>query len=68
MKNSGCFKFVICIILFNIFLGGWSVNLILSWFGKDIPFFFDSIIGLFVAALSFPVAIVGSILQAFGIF
>jgi hypothetical protein len=55
-------------LILNLTVGGWSVDAILSWFGKDIPFLADTVIGLFVAELSIPVAIVGSILKAFGVF
>lgn len=58
----------IFIILFNLFVGTWSVDNILSWFGKDIPLIADLLIGLFVAEISVPVAIVGEILRACGVF
>ena len=67
MKKVGCLIPIILVIT-NLTLGGWSVNMILSWFGKDIPFIADSVIGLFVGEFSFPIAIVGSILKAFGVF
>ena len=35
---------------------GLSVDYILSWFSKDIPFIADMIIGIFVSAISIPVA------------
>ena len=52
MENSkiGCFGYIL-VALFNIIIGGLSVNYILSWFGKDIPFIADMAIGLFVAEL-----------------
>jgi hypothetical protein len=56
------------VIVLNTVLGGWSIDCILNWLGKDIPFFFDMIIGLFIAELSVPVAIIGQILRAFGVF
>jgi hypothetical protein len=68
MKSKFVNSLVVIIPLANIFLGGWSVDTILSWFGKDIPFYADAIIGLFIAELSFPIAIIGTILKAFGIF
>lgn len=49
-------------------ISGLSVDYILSWFSKDIPFIADMIIGIFVPAISMPVAIVGWILRLFGVF
>lgn len=72
MKNTtgtkiGC-GLIILVVLLNICLGGWSVNEILSWFGKSIPFWADSLIGLFTGEFSIPVAVVGKILIALGVF
>jgi len=61
----GCFMFV---LVFNILAGGWSVDQVLGWFDKNIPFWGDSLIGLFAAEFTFPAAIIGLILQAFGVF
>lgn len=63
--NTGCGCFV---ILFNLLLGGWSVNAILGWLGHNIPFWADSLIGLFAGEISIPIAIIGSILRLFGVF
>jgi hypothetical protein len=63
----GC-GFIIFILLFNVFVGAWSVDRILLWLGKDIPFIADALIGLFTAEISVPVAIVGEILRACGVF
>ena len=49
-------------------ISGLSVDYILSWFSKDIPFIADMIIGIFVSAISMPVAIVEWILRLFGVF
>lgn len=65
--NSGCLS-IILIVLFNVLAGAWSVNEILSWFGRSVPFIADMLIGLFVAEFSVPVAIVGYILKTFGVF
>lgn len=59
---------IIIVLVFNIAIGGWSVNAILSWFGKDILFAADILIGLFIAEFSVPVAVVGEILRYFGVF
>ncbi len=67
MGKVGCFL-VSLILVFNITVGAWSVNEILSWFGKNIPLWADGLIGLFTAELSVPVAIVGYILKACGVF
>jgi hypothetical protein len=63
--GCGCLIFL---FIFNFLIGGWSVHTILSWFGHNIPFIFDTIIGLFVAELAFPIAVIGYILKLFGIF
>jgi len=51
------------VLAFNLLLGGWSVDLISNYFGKDVPFWLDSVVGLFVAELSVPVAL---LLKVFG--
>jgi hypothetical protein len=63
--TCGCYT---AIFLFNLFIGGWSVNYLLQLFGKDIPFLADILIGLFVAEFSIPVAVVVAILKSFGVF
>lgn len=65
VSQIGCF---VLVILFNITIGTWSVNEILSWFGKDIPLLGDAAIGLFAGQVSVPVAIVGWILKICGVF
>lgn len=56
------------IILFNLLVGGWSVNYCLyAFLGKDVPWYIDVLIGLFVAEISVPTAIVLWILSHFGI-
>lgn len=68
MKNRiGCFLLTIVPII-NLIIGGWSIDEILSWFNKDIPWLADAIIGLFAGEISIPVAIVGKILRIFGVF
>lgn len=62
-SQLGCFLIVLA---FNIVVGAWSVDYILSFFGKDIPIFADILIGLFVAQLSVPVAIAMWLLRLFG--
>jgi hypothetical protein len=56
------------ILLLNISIGAWSIIEILSWFGKSIPLLANVIIGLFVGEFSIPVAIIGYILKACGVF
>jgi hypothetical protein len=58
----------IFILLLNISVGAWTVIEILSWFGKSIPLIANVIIGLFVGEFSIPVAIIGHILKACGVF
>lgn len=66
-SGIGCIV-VIFILFFNVFVGAWSVDRILLWLDKDIPFIADAVIGLFAAELSVPIAIVGEILRACGVF
>lgn len=68
MRNKKGCLIVIIPVLFNLILGGMSVNYILSWFGKDMSVLGDMLMGLFVAELSIPVAIGGWFLELFGIF
>ncbi len=61
----GC---LILVLLFNLAVGGWSVDYLLRFFlDKDIPLIGDVLIGLFVAEASIPVAIVIALLQYFGV-
>ena len=66
-EGIGCFLLII-VVAINLTIGAWSVNQILSWFGKDIPTIADIVIGLFVGEVSIPVAIVGWILKICGVF
>jgi hypothetical protein len=66
--KKGVSVIVLMVLLINLVVGAWSVNEILSWFNKDIPTIADAIIGLFAGEVSIPVAIVGTILKAFGVF
>ena len=50
------------------YVGAWSIDTILSWFGKDIPFVGDFVAGLFLGYLSIEVAIIGNILRLFSVF
>ncbi len=67
IENCGCGT-VILVFILNLAIGGWSVGEILSWFGKDIPTFFDVLIGIFAGEISIPVAIIGRILIMCGVF
>lgn len=71
MKNGiqyGCFFWILFIIAINLTVGAWSVIEILSWFGKSVPLVGSIVIGLFAGELSIPVAVVGWILRACGVF
>ena len=55
-------------VMFNLFIGGWSVNYLLSFFlGKTIPFLGAAPIGLFAGEISVPVAIAIVLLKWFGV-
>lgn len=64
LYSCGC---VLAIVLFNLLAGGWSVDFVLRIFLIEISFIGDMLIGLFVAQLTVPVAIVILILRAFGV-
>lgn len=66
MKNK--IGFYIAAIVLNISIGTWSVIEILSWFNKSIPLLGCSVIGLFAGEISIPIAIIGKILKACGVF
>lgn len=66
-KQIGCLG-IIGVLVINITLGAWSVIQILSWFGKSIPLLGSIVIGLFTGEFSIPIAVVGKILKACGIF
>ncbi len=60
----GCW---LLIVIFNVVLGGWSVDVLLALFDKDIPFWGDALIGLIVGEVTIPVALVYTILHYFGV-
>lgn len=67
-KVAGCaYGIWLGIVLFNLALGGMAVNYLLEvWFTKDIPWYGDVLIGLFVAEIAVPAAIVTWLLRLFG--
>ena len=65
--KGGCSIYAV-ILLINLVFGGWSIDYILGWFAKEIPFVADMCIGLFLGELTIPVAIVVWILQLCGVF
>jgi len=68
MKRSmGCLPIII-ILGINAVVGTWSVVEILSWLDKSIPLLGSFVIGLFIGEFSIPVAIIGKILKACGVF
>jgi hypothetical protein len=63
--NCGC---GIALLVFNLVLGGWSVNYLLDViFEKTIPFFWAMVIGLFSGQFTVPIAIIVKILEAFNV-
>jgi uncharacterized membrane protein YcjF (UPF0283 family) len=65
IASCGC---GLLLVLFNLFVGGWSVNYLLQFFlAKTIPFIGAMLIGLIVGEISVPVAIVVALLKTFGI-
>ena len=65
VANCGC---LIAVLVINLLVGGWSVNLLLDVFlQKTLPIFWAEVIGLFVGEFSIPVAVVVAILRHFGI-
>lgn len=67
-SGAGCGCFVwLAVLAFNLTLGGMSVNYLLEFFlNKNIPAWGDVLIGLFVAEISVPVAVVVWLLRFFG--
>ena len=63
--NCGC---AILVAVFNFLVGAWSVNYLLQFFlSKTISFLGAGLIGLIVAEISVPVALVIWLLKAFGV-
>jgi hypothetical protein len=61
----GCY---LVVFIFNLLVGGWSVNYLLEFFlGKTIPFIGATLIGMFAAEVSVPVAVVIAVLKFFGV-
>jgi len=65
-KGCSCLVWLV-ILASNIFIGAMAVNYLLQvWFSKDIPWFGDALIGLFLAEVAVPAAIVTWLLRFFG--
>ena len=65
LLQCGC---VLLILVFNLLIGGWSVNYLLAFFlTKTIPFIGAALIGLIIGEISVPVAVVIAILQYFNV-
>lgn len=63
--TCGCY---LAIFIFNISVGGWSVNYLLQFFlDKTISFLGAAVIGLFAGELTVPVAVVIAILRFFNV-
>ena len=58
---------IIFLLLTETLLAGWSVDYILSWINKDVPFMFDIIIGFIGDTITIPIAIIGKILEYFNV-
>lgn len=67
MNKISCLIWLI-IVGVNVTLGAMSVDYILFWLGKDIPFLADAAIGLFAGEITIPIAVIGWILKCFGVF
>lgn len=56
------------IVLFNLFVGWWSIDFISNQvFNKNLPFIADLIIGVIAAELSVPIAVILWILRSCGV-
>lgn len=65
LASCGCW---IVVTLFNLVVGGWSVNYLLNVFAtKMLPFGWATIVGMFVGEFSVPAAVIVVILRHFGI-
>lgn len=66
-EPNGCTS---CVVLFllNITFGTMAISTILSWFGINIPFLGDLLLGFVAGEIAIPIAIVGFILKLFGVF
>ena len=62
----GCMP-IIMILLFNFTIGGLALDYILGYFGKNIPFIADALIGTFLGELTIPVALIMWLLQLVGV-
>ena len=65
IASCGC---GLLLVVFNLFVGGWSVNYLLQFFlAKTIPFIGAMLIGFFAGEISVPVAVVIALLKWFGV-
>ena len=63
--NCSC---MLMVLVFNVVVGGWSVEFLLNFFGRpEIPFWGVALSGLFVGEVSIPVAVVAGLLRYFGV-
>lgn len=65
IAGCGC---IVLMLLINLSIGGWCTQyLLLTWFAKDIPWYADMIIGLFLGELTIPATVITFILKTFGV-
>ena len=65
-SSGGCgliLMIILLLLIFNIFIGGWSIEVILGWLGIKIPFWISGAVGIVAGEFTVPVAVVGSILK-----
>lgn len=65
-SSGGCgliLMIILLLLIFNIFIGGWSIGVILGWIGIKIPFWISGAVGIVAGEFTVPIAIVGSILK-----
>lgn len=54
----GC-GLMLLFLVFNALVGGWSINYCIAWFGGNtLPLLIAGIIGLFLAEVSVPLALI----------
>lgn len=66
-SSAGCGCYIV-LLVFNLCLGGWSVNYLLQTFlDKTIPFGWAMVVGLFGGEFTIPAAVVTALLKWLGV-
>lgn len=64
---GGCFTYIVLLVV-SFFFGGFCFDYSLySYFGKDIPWYVDCLVGWFTSPINVPLAVIALVLRSCGV-